>query len=97
MNIPALMFNEGGWCEALKTSYAPGRFQPASVEEFKALAPFARKPVPQLEAEIVAGLGEIEPDDGKQEFIEAVAEVAEPVAEKPASVAPAAPRKPRRK
>ena len=95
MNIPALMFDEGGWCKALEMSYAPGRYQPASVEEFHALAPFARQPVPQLEAKIVAGLGEIEPDDGKQEFIEAA--VAVPVAEKPASVAPVAPRKPRRK
>ena len=49
MNIPALHFTEGGWCEALKTSYVPGPYQPRTIEEFKALAPFAQKPVPVLE------------------------------------------------
>ena len=51
MQIPALIFNEGGWCKALNTSYKPGRYQPATVEEFNALAPFARKPVPVLVVE----------------------------------------------
>lgn len=46
--IPALLFAEGGWCEALKQSYAPGRYQPKTREEFEALAPFAVDP-PTLE------------------------------------------------
>jgi hypothetical protein len=41
MSIPALMFAEGGWCEALKTSYRPGSYQPLTADEYKALAPFA--------------------------------------------------------
>lgn len=46
--IPALLFAEGGWCEALKQSYAPGRYQPKTREEFEALSPFAVDP-PTLE------------------------------------------------
>ena len=41
MQIPALMFTEGGWCEALKTSYQPGRYQPKTVAEYNALCAFA--------------------------------------------------------
>ena len=95
MNIPALMFDEGGWCKALEMSYAPGRYQPASVEEFHALAPFARQPVPELVEDVPPNAPEHGIDDG---IFEAVPETEpEPVAEKTASVAPVAPRKPRRK
>jgi len=48
--LPALIFAEGGWCDSLKKSYAPGRYQPTSREEFEALAPFAVDP-PTLEPE----------------------------------------------
>lgn len=46
--IPAILFAEGGWCETLKQSYAPGRYQPKTRDEFEALAPFAVDP-PALE------------------------------------------------
>ena len=39
--FPTLIFAEGGWCEALKTSYAPGAYAPKSREEYEALAHFA--------------------------------------------------------
>jgi len=53
MSVPTLVFNEGGWCEALKTSYAPGVYQPRTEEEYRALAPFAvnarvLEPVPDV-------------------------------------------------
>lgn len=41
MHVPTLFFKEGGWCEALKTSYQPGVYQPRTEEECRALAPFA--------------------------------------------------------
>lgn len=41
MPVPTLVFKEGGWCEALKTSYVPGVYQPRTEEEYRALAPFA--------------------------------------------------------
>jgi hypothetical protein len=39
--IPELTFNEGGWCAALKKSYKPGTYQPKSMAEYEALAPYA--------------------------------------------------------
>lgn len=50
MQIPPLNFVEGGWCEALKTSYHPGHYQPKTIDEYKALAPFALD-APALEEE----------------------------------------------
>ena len=41
MEFPNLHFTEGGWCEALKTSYAPGTYRPKTKAEYLALAPFA--------------------------------------------------------
>lgn len=41
MHIPHLTFTEGGWCEALGRSYAPGVYHPKTVDEYNALAPFA--------------------------------------------------------
>ena len=41
MELPNLHFAEGGWCEALKTSYAPGAYHPKTKAEYEALAPFA--------------------------------------------------------
>ena len=41
MEFPNLHFLEGGWCEALNTSYAPGAYRPKTKEEYLALAPFA--------------------------------------------------------
>lgn len=51
MKIPALTFDEGGWCEEIQQSYRPGTYTPATKEEFEALAPFARKPVASMELE----------------------------------------------
>ena len=50
--IPTLRFLEGGWCEALKASYAPGVYQPKTKAEYEALAPFAVDAT-ELEAEPV--------------------------------------------
>ena len=41
MSVPALTFSQGGWCNALGRSYARGRYQPKSMEEYEALAPHA--------------------------------------------------------
>ena len=41
MDFPNLHFTEGGWCEALKTSYTPGAYRPKTKAEYLALAPFA--------------------------------------------------------
>ena len=38
---PLLRFAGGGWCEALRESYAPGYFQPRDRREYEALRPFA--------------------------------------------------------
>lgn len=38
---PLLRFSGGGWCEALRESYAPGYFQPRDWREYDALRPFA--------------------------------------------------------
>lgn len=48
--LPSLFFTEGGWCEAIKASYAPGNYQPKSRDEYLALAPFAVD-APELEPE----------------------------------------------
>ena len=48
MDFPNLHFTEGGWCEALKTSYAPGAYRPKTKAEYEALAPFAAD-APELE------------------------------------------------
>ncbi len=39
--LPALRFEESGWCEKLKKSYMRGIYQPATREEFEALKGFA--------------------------------------------------------
>lgn len=51
MHIPVLVFSEGGWCEELRTSYAPGPYQPRTEDEYRALAPFAVDPLPLEEDE----------------------------------------------
>jgi len=53
MQIPALVFPDGGWCEALGTSYRPGPYQPRTADEYKALAPFAID-APELEEDGVS-------------------------------------------
>lgn len=40
MDFPNLHFTEGGWCEALGISYAPGAYRPKTKAEYLALAPF---------------------------------------------------------
>lgn len=44
-----LVFEESGWCEALKRSYMLGAYEPKSREEYEALKPFAQKPVPDYD------------------------------------------------
>lgn len=44
-----LVFEESGWCEALKRSYMQGPYEPKSREEYEALKPFAQKPVPDYD------------------------------------------------
>ena len=46
-----LVFEESGWCEALKRSYMQGPYEPKSRKEYEALKPFAQKPVPDYDGE----------------------------------------------
>lgn len=46
-----LVFEESGWCEALKRSYMMGAYEPKNREEYEALKPFAQKPVPDYDGE----------------------------------------------
>ena len=41
VDLPPLHFSGAGWCEALQRSYFVGWFQPASLAEYEALAPYA--------------------------------------------------------
>jgi hypothetical protein len=43
VEIRTLMFDRGGWCEALGKSYAPGIYRPATVEEFVILKEYAKE------------------------------------------------------
>lgn len=41
--IRTLVFDRGGWCNELNTSYAPGIYRPATVEEFQVLKKYAKE------------------------------------------------------
>lgn len=43
VQIHTLLFDRGGWCEALGKSYAPGIYRPATIEEFVILKDYARE------------------------------------------------------
>ena len=41
--IRTLVFDRGGWCNELKTSYAMGIYRPATAEEYAVLKKYASK------------------------------------------------------
>lgn len=41
--IRTLVFDRGGWCDELKTSYAMGIYRPATAEEYAVLKKYASK------------------------------------------------------
>lgn len=43
VQIHTLLFDRGGWCEALGKSYAPGIYRPATFEEFEVLKKYAKE------------------------------------------------------
>lgn len=43
VEIRTLVFDRGGWCEALGKSYAPGIYRPATIEEFEVLKKYAKE------------------------------------------------------
>lgn len=43
VQIHTLLFDRGGWCEALGKSYAPGIYRPATIEEFEVLKNYAKE------------------------------------------------------
>ena len=43
IEIRTLVFDRGGWSNELKSSYAPGIYRPASVEEFLILKEYAKE------------------------------------------------------
>lgn len=43
VEIHTLYFTGGGWCNETQSSYAPGYYRPATVEEYLALRRFAAK------------------------------------------------------
>lgn len=43
VQIHTLLFDRGGWCDALGKSYAPGIYRPATIEEFEVLKNYAKE------------------------------------------------------